>query len=65
MGEVLTPNISVILPPPTVINRIQFTRLNSMVSKTKPSSLIAPVITNQPDNIILTNQQSDEFNQYG
>ena len=63
MGGVLTQNVSVILPPPTVINRIQFTSLDSMVSETKPSSLIAPVITNQPDKIILTDQQSDEFNQ--
>jgi len=60
MGGALTPNISVMLPPPpTANNRIQFTNLDSMVNQTKPSSLIAPVITNQPDNSILL----DEFNQ--
>ena len=63
MGGALTANVSVMLPPPTVSNRIQFTSLDSMVSQTKPSSLIAPVITNQPDKIILTDLQLDEFNQ--
>ena len=64
MGGALTPNVSVMLPPPpTAINRIQFTSLDSMVSQTKPSSLIAPVITNQPDKSILTDLQLDEFNQ--
>lgn len=56
-GGALTPQcFSLILPPPTVINRIQFTNLDSMVRETKPSSLIAPVITNQPDKSILTDQ---------
>lgn len=64
IGGALTPNVSVMLPPPpTAINRTQFTSLDSMVSQTKPSSLIAPVIINQPDKIILTDIQLDEFNQ--
>ena len=64
MGGALTPNVSVMLPPPpTSINRIQFTSLDGMVSQTKPRSLIAPVITNKPDKSILTDLQLDEFNQ--
>ena len=64
MVGALTPNVSVMLPPPpTAINRIQFTSLDGMVSQTKPSSLIAPVITNKPDKSILTDLQLDEFNQ--
>jgi len=64
MGGALPPNVSVMLPsPPTAINRTQFTSLDSMVSQTKPSYLIAPVIINQPDKSILTDLQLDEFNQ--
>ena len=63
MGGALTPNLSVMLPPPTAINRIHFTSLDSMVSQTKPSSLIAPVIIYQPDKIILRDKSIDEFNQ--
>ena len=63
IGGALIPNVSVMLPPPTAINRIQFTSLNSIVSQTKPSLLIAPVIINQPDKSILTDLQLDEFNQ--
>lgn len=32
-----------------------------MVSQTKPSSLIAPVITNKPDKILLKEEYIDEF----
>jgi hypothetical protein len=63
MGGALTPNVSVMLPPPTAISRIHFTSLDSMVSQTKPSSLIAPVSINQPDKSILKDLQLDEFNQ--
>ena len=63
MSGALSPNVSVMLPPPpTAINRTQFTSLDSMVSQTKPSSLIAPVITNQPDKILLTDLELDKFN---
>lgn len=57
MGGALTPNVSVMLPPPpTAINRIriQFTSLKGMVSQTTPSSLIVPVLTNKPDKTIIT-----------
>ena len=64
MGGALTPNVSVMLPPPpTAINRTQFTSLDGIVSQTKPSSYIAPVITNQPDKILLTDLKLDKFNQ--
>ena len=61
MGGIIAPNVSVMFPPPTAINRIQFTSLDSMVSQTKPSSLIAPVISNRPKKILLTNEQIDKF----
>ena len=64
MGGALTPNVSVILSPPsTSISRSQFTSLDGMVSQTKPSFLIAPVMTNKPDKSILIDLQLDEFNQ--
>lgn len=64
VGGALTPNVSVMVPSaPTAINRIQFSSQDSMISQTKASSLIAPVITNQPDKIILTDLQLDELNQ--
>nr|YP_010134040.1 hypothetical protein KYU77_pgp067 [Tryblionella apiculata]QWM93529.1 hypothetical protein [Tryblionella apiculata] len=64
VGGALTPNVSVMVPSaPTAINRIQFTSQDSMISQTKASSLIAPVITNQPYKIILTDLQLDELNQ--
>jgi hypothetical protein len=36
MGVTLTPNLLIIVSPPTAINRIQFTSPDSMISQTKP-----------------------------
>ena len=64
MCGALTVNVSVIVSPPsTVMNIIQFTSLDAMVSQTKPNSLIVTVITNQSDKSSLTDLQLDEFKQ--
>lgn len=63
IGVNLTPNVSVILLPPTAINRIQFTTLDSIDSQTRHISFIAPVISNRPDKIFFRNKDIDEFSQ--
>jgi hypothetical protein len=63
ISGVLSPNVSVMLPPPTPMSIIQFTTLDGIDSQTKHISYIAPVISNRPHKILLTGEQVDTFSQ--
>lgn len=62
-GIGLNPTVSVsVPPPPAAIYRIDFNPPNSNVIENKTNFLAAPLITNQPNKIILTDLQLDELN---